>query len=87
MGCMHAFVWGETHPGFAEKLAPFACNARSEIAGRNRMWRKMSIDAIKADPAWNDAETIPTQPELRHAHRIPISAIIAGGNPVGLQAL
>jgi homoserine O-acetyltransferase len=52
MGCMHAFVWGTTRPGFAERLAPFACNAM-EIAGRNRMWRQMSIDAIKADPLWN----------------------------------
>ena len=51
MGCMHAFTWGTTYPGFARRLAPFACNA-VEIAGRNRMWRQMSISAIKADPAF-----------------------------------
>ena len=38
MGCMHAFIWGTTRPGFAEKLAPFAC-LPVEIAGQNRMWR------------------------------------------------
>ena len=27
MGCMQAFVWGETYPGFAQALAPFACQA------------------------------------------------------------
>ena len=83
MGCMHAFVWGETYPGFAERLAPFACNA-SEIAGRNRMWRKMSIDAIKADPAWNGGNYI-EQPASGLRTYTDLS-MIAGGNPVALQA-
>ncbi|MBN8502817.1 MAG: alpha/beta fold hydrolase, partial [Sphingomonadales bacterium] len=82
MGCMHAFVWGTEHPGFAQRLAPFACNAM-EIAGRNRMWRQMSIDAIQADPAW-DGGNYKDQPEqgLRTARYI---SMIAGGNPVALQ--
>jgi homoserine O-acetyltransferase len=25
-----------------------------EIAGENRLWRTLSIDAIKADPLWKD---------------------------------
>jgi len=25
MGCMHAFVWGEAHPDFADALMPLAC--------------------------------------------------------------
>ena len=82
MGCMHAFVWGTTRPGFAERLAPFACNAM-EIAGRNRMWRQMSIDAIKADPLWNDGNYI-AAPEsgLRTARYI---SMIAGANALALQ--
>ncbi|MEN9682645.1 MAG: hypothetical protein RLZZ427_396 [Pseudomonadota bacterium] len=82
MGCMHAFVWGETYPGFARRLAPFACNA-VEIAGRNRMWRKMSIDAIEADPLWNGGNYT-AQPEqgLRTARYI---SMIAGANAWGLQ--
>ena len=27
-----------------------------EIAGRNRLWRKMAIDAIKSDPAWKGGD-------------------------------
>lgn len=83
MGCMQAFVWGTSHPGFAERLAPFACNTR-EIAGRNRMWRKMVIDAIKADPLWEggDYQTQPVQ-GLRTANYL---SILAGGNPVAMQA-
>lgn len=83
MGCMHAFVWGTEYPGFARRLAPFACNAM-EIAGRNRMWRQMSIDAIKADPLWNGGNyTNPPENGLRTARYL---SMIAGGNPVALQA-
>lgn len=82
MGCMHAFVWGTTRPGFAERLAPFACNAM-EIAGRNRMWRQMSIDAIQADPAWNDGNyASPPEQGLRTARYM---SILAGSNAWALQ--
>ena len=83
MGCMHTFVWGETYPGFAERLAPFACNA-SEIAGRNRMWRKMSIDAIKADPTWNGGNY--TEQPASGLRTYTDLGMIAGSNPVALQA-
>jgi homoserine O-acetyltransferase/O-succinyltransferase len=83
MGCMHAFVWGTSYPGFAERLAPFACNAM-EIAGRNRMWRAMSIAAIKADPLWDGGNyTRPPESGQRTARYI---SMIAGGNAWGLQA-
>jgi len=83
MGCMHAFVWGTTHPGFVEKFAPFACQP-VEIAGRNRMWRKMSIEAIMADPLWNGGNyTSPPAQGLRTAASL---SIIAGGNASALQA-
>ena len=55
MGCMQSFVWGETYPGFADALAPFAC-LPVQIAGRNRMMRYMGIEAIKKDPAWMGGE-------------------------------
>lgn len=83
MGCMHAFVWGETYPGFAERLAPFACNAVA-LAGRNRMWRKMAMDAIRADPAWNGGD-YQTQPAAG-ARTATDLLILAGGNPLALQA-
>jgi homoserine O-acetyltransferase len=51
MGCMHGFVWAETHPDFARAIMPMAC-LPVEIAGHNRMWRKMTVEGIMADPAW-----------------------------------
>ena len=55
MGCMHSFVWGETYSDFMDALMPLAC-LPVQIAGRNRVWRKMLMDAIRNDPDWNGGE-------------------------------
>ncbi|MGA2254291.1 MAG: alpha/beta fold hydrolase [Thermoguttaceae bacterium] len=61
MGGMHTWVWGEAYPDFMDALMPLA-SAPVEIAGRNRIWRKMIIDAIRHDPSWNQGEyTSPPQ--------------------------
>lgn len=52
MGGMHSWVWGYTYPDFMDAIMPLA-SLPVEIAGRNRMQRKMVIDAIMADPEWN----------------------------------
>ncbi|MDE2182954.1 MAG: alpha/beta fold hydrolase [Alphaproteobacteria bacterium] len=82
MGCMHSFMWGEEHPNFEDALMPLAC-LPVQIAGRNRMWRKMIIDAIEKDPAWNGGE-YKTEPQtaLRTAADI---LIIAGSAPLPMQ--
>lgn len=60
MGCMHAWVWGETYPDFVDGLVPLAC-APTQIAGRNRMIRTLIMDAIRNDPGYNGGEYT-TQP-------------------------
>ena len=55
MGGMQSWVWGETYPDFMDALMPLA-SAPVEIAGRNRVWRKMIIDAIRNDPGWNNGD-------------------------------
>jgi homoserine O-acetyltransferase len=55
MGGMHTWVWGYTYPGFMDALMPLA-SAPVEIAGRNRMMRKMIIDSITSDPEWKGGE-------------------------------
>ena len=82
MGAMHAFIWGTTYPGFAQRLAPFACNT-VELAGRNRIWRKMAIDAIERDPGWNGGNYT-KEPELglQDAHDI---LLLAGSSPLAWQ--
>jgi homoserine O-acetyltransferase/O-succinyltransferase len=55
MGGMHAWLWGEMYPTFADALMPLA-SLPSQISGRNRMWRRIAIDAITADPGWNGGD-------------------------------
>lgn len=51
MGGMHTWQWGYTYPDFMDALMPLA-SLPVEIAGRNRMLRKMAINLIEMDPAW-----------------------------------
>lgn len=55
MGGMHSWVWGEKYPEFMDALMPLA-SLPVQIAGRNRMMRRMVIDSIKNDPEWNNGE-------------------------------
>src|SRR5438876_988701 len=55
MGAMHTWVWGETHPDFMDALMPLAA-LPVQIAGRNRMMRRMVIDSIRGDPEWRGGE-------------------------------
>ena len=82
MGCMHSFVWGESHPEFMDALMPLAC-APTQIAGRNRMWRKMVIDGISSDPAWMGGD-YKAQPQM--GLRIAADMlVIAGSAPLRMQ--
>lgn len=82
MGCMHSFVWGETYPDFMDALMPLACQP-VQIAGRNRVWRKMVIDAIRNDPEWKGGEySAEPQQALRAALDL---LLIAGSAPLYMQ--
>ena len=82
MGCMHSFMWGENYSEFVDALMPLAC-LPVEIAGRNRVWRAMVIDAIKNDPAWAGGEYKSPPPE---AMRTTIDLLlIAGSAPLQMQ--
>jgi homoserine O-acetyltransferase len=69
MGCMHAWVWGYTHPGFMDGLVPLAC-LPTQIAGRNRMLRTMLMDDIRTDPAWQGGNYTAPPPGLRAALQV-----------------
>ena len=82
MGCMHAFMWGEAWPEAAKALMPLAC-LPVEIAGRNRLWRTMAVDAIASDPTYagGDYSSEPVQ-GLRGAEAI---LMLAGASPLPMQ--
>ncbi|WP_243304793.1 alpha/beta fold hydrolase [Geothrix oryzisoli] len=55
MGGMHTWLWGELHPDMMDALMPLA-SLPTQIAGRNRVWRRMAIDAIRLDPQWQGGD-------------------------------
>jgi len=69
MGGMHTWLWGELYPGFMDALMPLAC-LPTQISGRNRVWRRMIIDAIQNDPAWKRGEYTSQPPSLRTAAEV-----------------
>ncbi len=77
MGGMHSWVWGQRHPQFMDALLPLA-SLPTQIAGRNRVWRKTLIDAIRSDPAWNGGNYAAQPPSLRTAHGL---IFFMGSNP------
>jgi homoserine O-acetyltransferase len=66
MGGMQTWLWGESHPDFMDHLMPLA-SLPTQISGRNRGWRRMVIDAIRNDPAWNGGDYKSQPPSLRTA--------------------
>jgi len=82
MGGMQTWVWGETYPDFTDALMPLASNP-VEIAGRNRVWRRMAMDAIRDDPDWQGGEYT-TQP-VRALVSAENLLLIAGSAPLFWQ--
>src|ERR1043166_5589606 len=55
MGGMQTWLWGETYPDFMDALMPLA-SLPAEIAGRNRMVRRIGTDSIRDDPEGQGGE-------------------------------
>ncbi|HEY7615171.1 MAG TPA: alpha/beta fold hydrolase [Terriglobales bacterium] len=81
MGCMHSWVWAETYPDFMDAVMPLAC-LPVQIAGRNRMMRKMILDSIRTDPEWENGEYKQQPRGLRTALYI---LLVMGSSPLQMQ--
>ncbi len=78
MGGMHSWLWGEMYPDFMDALMPLA-SVPGPISGRNRMWRKMIIDAIQNDPDYRGGDyTGPLQAMAFVGEMLSFM----GGNPI-----
>jgi len=62
MGGMQTWMWGEAYPGMMDALMPIASQP-TQISGRNLLWRRLIIEAIRHDPDWKggDYQTPPRQ--------------------------
>jgi len=78
MGGMHTWLWGELHPDFMDALMPLA-SLPTQISGRNRVWRRLIIDAIRNDPDWHGGNYTAQPPSLRTALQM---LWLVGSNPI-----
>src|SRR4051812_25381714 len=66
MGGMHSWVFAERYPDFMDAAVPLA-SVPTQIAGRNRMIRRMAMDDIRNDPEWKGGEYTSPPSGLRGA--------------------
>lgn len=78
MGGMHTWVWGEQHPDFMDALMPLA-SLPTQISGRNRVWRRTIIEAIRNDPDWHGGDYRAQPPSLKTGAAM---LWLMGSNPV-----
>ena len=78
MGGMHTWLWGERYPSFMDVLMPLA-SLPTQISGRNRVWRRIVIDAIQNDPEWRGGNYSSQPPSLRIAEEM---LFLMASNPV-----
>ena len=78
MGAMHTWMWGELYPDFMDALMPLA-SLPTQISGRNRVWRRLIIDAIRNDPDWHGGNYKTQPPSLRTALEM---IWLVGSNPI-----
>lgn len=78
MGGMETWVWGEKYPDFMDALVPMA-SLPTAMASRNWMMRRMIVDAVRKDPAWNGGNYTEQPPGL-HAANVWFGIATSGGN-------
>jgi len=76
MGGMHAWMWAVQFPELMDAVMPIVCMP-VQIAGRNRMYRRLIADAIRGDPQWNNGEYTQQPPAMKTV--LQISLVFASG--------
>ncbi|HEY7402780.1 MAG TPA: alpha/beta fold hydrolase [Candidatus Angelobacter sp.] len=81
MGGMQVWLWGEKYPDAMDALMPIASQP-IEVSGRNMLWRRLVIEAIRNDPDWNGGEY--TKQPTHFEHFLPVFNFMID-SPVRLQ--
>jgi homoserine O-acetyltransferase len=82
MGGMHGWIWGYKYPGFMDVLMPLGSQPTA-MAGRNWILRRMMIEMIKADPAYNNGNYKEQPPSFRYA--AAFFGLATGGGTLALH--
>ena len=84
MGGMLTWIWGEQHPDFMDALVPMASQPTG-MSGRNWMMRRMLIESIRQDPAYDNGNYTAQPGSLRLA--AVFMGIGTSGGTLAYQAL
>jgi homoserine O-acetyltransferase/O-succinyltransferase len=84
MGGMHVWLWGVTYPGFVNALVPMASQPTA-MAARNWMLRKLMIETVRQDPAYDNGDYTQQPRSLRYA--AVFYATATNGGTLAYQAL
>jgi homoserine O-acetyltransferase len=77
MGGMHTFLWGGKYPDYTDALVPMASQP-TEMAARNWMLRRLMVETIRQDPAYNNGNYT-TQPGSMKLANVLYSTATNGG--------
>jgi homoserine O-acetyltransferase/O-succinyltransferase len=55
MGGMNAWQWAEAYPDAMDGIMPVVA-LPTKVSGRNLLWRRIVIDAIRSDPEWKNGD-------------------------------
>jgi homoserine O-acetyltransferase len=84
MGGMQTWIWGTTYPDFMDALVPMASQPTG-MSSRNWMMRRLLIETIRQDPAWNGGNYTVEPPSLRVAN--VFFGIATSGGTLAYQAM
>ena len=77
MGGMQTWLWGENYPGYMDALVPMAAQPTA-MAARNWMLRRMMLETIRRDPAYENGNYTKQPPSL-HVASVFFGIATAGG--------
>jgi homoserine O-acetyltransferase len=83
MGGMQTWLWAERYPDMMDGAVAIA-SLPTEISGRNLIWRRVIVEAIRNDPDWHGGDY--TTPPTRFASVVPVFTIMAD-SATHLQAI
>src|SRR5580692_8600797 len=78
MGGMNAWQWAEAYPDAVDGVLPVVAMP-IPISGRNMLWRRIVIDAIRSDPQWNGGNY--TSPPQGWLNAFPLMRMMLDGVP------
>lgn len=76
LGAMVTWQWGQMYPDSAARLVPIGAYPLP-LAGRNWIIRRMSIEAIRHDPAWHGGDY--AEPPKAYLYTAPLLILLAHG--------